>query len=229
MTLQDSYISSSDKAASVPSAGQPDEQHFSKLFISMRYWLLGSRYFLALDALEFAACVHTRLRKDGVTREFAHQLEIGHFVRTLTPSLQLPEETLATVFLHDACEDYDVAPGEVEARFGAVVRHSVWLLTKTFGGVSKTPVDYYREIATCPIASIVKGADRVHNVQTMIGVFSAKKQQEYILETQSLILPCLKDARRRFPRQELAYENTKHMLQSQLELLAAVRVRTTRY
>jgi len=68
----------------------------------------------------------------------------------------------------------------------------------------------------------VKGADRIHNVQTMLGVFDLAKQQEYIHETEEYILPTLKEARRRFPHQEPAYENIKHMLQSQIELLVAV-------
>ena len=72
------------------------------------------------------------------------------------------------------------------------------------------------------IASVVKGADRIHNVQTMIDVFTYEKQKEYIRETQEFIVPMLKEARRRFPRQEPAYENIQHVLVSQAELLQAV-------
>jgi hypothetical protein len=56
----------------------------------------------------------------------------------------------------------------------------------------------------------------------MLGAFDLAKQQEYIQETEEYILPALKEARRRFPHQEPAYENIKHMLQSQIELLSAV-------
>jgi hypothetical protein len=55
----------------------------------------------------------------------------------------------------------------------------------------------------------------------MVGVFTIEKQRDYIQETQDYILPALKEARRRFPRQEPAYENIKHMLKSQIELLQA--------
>ncbi len=197
-------------------------ERYAKRFISMRYWLLGKSYYLALEALEYAAKIHTGTRKDGVTREYAHQLEIGHYVKSISTSLECPEETLASVFLHDLCEDYGIGQEEIEARFGPVVKQATWLLTKKFRGYLKPAAEYYCEIAENRIASVVKGADRIHNVQTMIGVFTLEKQDEYIAETEEYILPALKEARRRFPRQEPAYENIKHMLGSQIELLRAV-------
>src|SRR6185295_16699193 len=74
---------------------------YTKQFIAMRYWLLGRNYYLALDALEYAAHLHTGKRKDGTTREYAHQLAIGRYVKSISTSLEYPEETLTTVFLHD--------------------------------------------------------------------------------------------------------------------------------
>ena len=195
---------------------------YTKYFISMRYWLLGRNYYLALQALEYAAKIHTGTRKDGYTKEYAHQLAIGHYIRSISTSLECPEETLATVFLHDVCEDYDVGQEEIEARFGEMVTQAVWLLTKKFRGQAKPPSEYYHALSENKIASVVKGADRIHNVQSMIGVFTLEKQTEYVEETQIYILPALKEARRRFPRQEPAYENIKHMLTSQIELLQEV-------
>lgn len=206
-------------AGSAPVSGV---DQYTKYFISMRYWLLGSRYYMALEALEYASHFHTGKRKDGVTKEYAHQLAIGHFVKSISTSLEHPEETLAAVFVHDVCEDYGIAPEEIESRFGATVREAVWLLTKKFRGQPKPTAAYYQAIAQNRIASVVKGADRIHNVQSMVGVFSLDKQRAYLQETVEHILPALKEARRLFPRQEPAYENIKHMLRSQIELLSAV-------
>jgi hypothetical protein len=72
------------------------------------------------------------------------------------------------------------------------------------------------------VASIVKPADRIDNQGSMVGVFTIEKQKSYIVETQEFILPALKEAKRRFPEQELAYENLKGMLSSQISLLQAV-------
>src|SRR5512145_1722138 len=110
---------------------------YTKRFISMRYWLLGRGYYLALEALEYAAKIHTGTRKDGITREFEHQLTIGHYVKSVSCGLDYPEETLAAVFLHDVCEDYGISREEIEGRFGAVTGQAIFLLTKQFRGYSK--------------------------------------------------------------------------------------------
>ena len=55
----------------------------------------------------------------------------------------------------------------------------------------------------------------------MIGVFSQPRQDKYIKEVEDYFLPMLKTARRNFVRQESAYENIKHVLNSQIELLKA--------
>jgi (p)ppGpp synthase/HD superfamily hydrolase len=198
------------------------ENTYTKHFIAMRYWLLGREFFLALDALEYASRFHTGKRKDGQTREYFHQLSIGRYTKSIITSLEYPEATLATVFLHDVSEDYGVSTGEIRDRYGNQVSQSVALLTKKFGDYRKPDAEYFRDITSDKIASIAKGADRVHNIQTMIGVFTYEKQKEYIQETETYIIPMLKEARRCFPRQEPAYENIRHVLVSQIELLRAV-------
>ncbi|MFC1976429.1 HD domain-containing protein [Chloroflexota bacterium] len=195
---------------------------YTKQFIAMRYWLLGRNYFLALDALEYASKLHTGKRKDGKTKEYFHQLSIGRYVKSISTSLEYPKETLATVFLHDVCEDYDIGFEEIESRFGGEVSQAVQLMTKKFRGYRKPDAEYYQEITGNKIASVTKGADRIHNIQTMVDVFTYEKQKEYIQETEQYILPAIKEARRRFPKQEPAYENIRHVLVSQIELLRAV-------
>ena len=143
-------------------------------------------------------------------------------MKSISTSLEYPEETLATVFLHDVCEDYDIGFEEIETRFGGKVLQAVQLLTKKFRGYRKPDTEYYREITGDKIASVTKGADRIHNIQTMVDVFTYEKQKEYIQETEEYILPAIKEARRRFPKQEPAYENLRHVLVSQIELLQAV-------
>ncbi len=57
------------------------DNDYQKLFIAMRYWLLGmaendSRYVLPLNALEYAKNIHIGYRKDGKTPEFQHNLKL---------------------------------------------------------------------------------------------------------------------------------------------------------
>jgi (p)ppGpp synthase/HD superfamily hydrolase len=195
---------------------------YEKHFVAMRYWLLGKEYFTALKALEYASSLHTGVRKDGTTREFAHQLSIARYVRSLASVLQHPEDTLAVVFLHDVSEDYGVSLEELTERFSTPVAQAVWALTRKYRGKRIPDERYFAELSAHPIASVVKGADRIHNVQTMLGVFTPEKQRAYVHDTECHVLPMLKHARRQFPRQEAAYENLQHMLVSQIELLSAV-------
>lgn len=190
---------------------------YEKLRISLRYFLLGKEFYRAADALEFGATYHTGLRKDGITPEFQHQIEITHYLRTLSCSLMFPEDTLTASILHDVTEDYGVLSSVIAERFGNEVAVAVNLLDKN----GKDPDVYFKGIANSPIASVVKGGDRMHNIQTMIGVFTPEKQAKYIKEVEDYFLPMLKTARRNFVRQESAYENIKHVLNSQIELLKA--------
>jgi len=188
-------------------------QHFEKLRLALRYYLLGKEYYVALSALDYGAQYHTGVRKNGITPEYQHQIEIAQYVRTL--SLIYPETAIAVALLHDVTEDYDVTVRDLSTNFGYDIAEACELLNKN----DKTTEEYYRGCAEHPTASIVKGGDRIHNIQTMIGVFTPDKQRRYIDDVRTHILPMIKKAKRAFPQQESAYENIKHMLVSQIELL----------
>ena len=199
---------------------------FEKMRISMRYWLLAKAesdpaWLCAVKALEYGAVRHTGTRKDGVTPEFQHQLAIMHYLRTLHVSLCYPAETLAAAALHDVAEDTGVGFEELETQFGARVSSGVRRVTKKHRGLVFAPEPLFAGMAECPIASVVKGSDRINNLQTMLGVFTLEKQKAYCEETRKYFLPMLKAARRNFPEQEPVYENIKLMLNSQLALLDA--------
>lgn len=187
----------------------------------IRAFLLGKGYFKAVEALEFASEYHNGLRKDKVTPEFHHQISITHYARTLT-GLRDEEATFIVCLLHDVVEDYEVPIETIRVMFGEQVADGVLLLTKKYRGDKKDQTQYYKDMASNPIASIVKGCDRVHNFQTMPGVFSCEKQVAYMEECKQHILPMLKAARNRFPDQELAYENIKHALKGQIELIQMI-------
>jgi len=82
-------------------------------------------------------------------------------------------------------------------------------------GVKIPAVTYFANLATCPIASLAKGFDRVHNLLTMVGGFKPEKQSEYLKETMEEIVPTLKEARRTHVSQEPIYENIKFVMTNQ--------------
>jgi (p)ppGpp synthase/HD superfamily hydrolase len=189
---------------------------FAKRNADLRCWLLGAGYHLAFDAMRFASEYHVGLRKDRVTPEFDHQVSIATYLLPWVSYLRNPETVLAVVFLHDVREDYNVPDAVIRARFGASVAGPVDAVTKEFDGVRRSEDAVRRAIAACPIASVVKLADRIHNQSTMRGVFSESKQSAYAEETRRWILPMLAEARTRFPDQEPVYANAEKILLEQL-------------
>lgn len=194
---------------------------FDKLHTALKYYLVGKEYHTAIKAMYYASRLHTGLRKDGHTREFHHQLEIGMHISTLR-GLENEELCIAAAMLHDVMEDYDVSRGMLETEFDAELVHIVWLLTRKYNGLNKDLDSYFHEITHNPVASIVKGVDRIHNVQTMVGVFNLEKQRRYIFEVEQYFIPMLKQARYIFSRQGAAYANIEKTLRSQIELIEAV-------
>lgn len=192
---------------------------YEKLFISLRYYLLGKAYFTALRALDFAKLHHTGLRKDGVNPELIHQIEICLYITTLK-NLGNEQLCLTVALLHDLLEsDFGVSPKDIEFRFGKDSADAVWLVTKTYQGKDKDLNTYFEEISKCPVASIVKGADRINNVQSMVGVFTKEKQKAYLKEVEDKFLPMIKRAKHSFPEQSSEYFNIEHILKSQINLI----------
>lgn len=204
-----------------------DMDGYKKKLLTLRQYLHGAGYFRALKALEFAATYHTGTRKDGRTPEFDHQISIALYALTL-PNLMHREEVITTILLHDVREDYSITDHEIRSLFhedegfAQRVARAVENMTKEWRGVRKDEIRLFEAMAEDPIASIAKGCDRMHNFQSMVGVFSIEKQKSYIEEYRTLFVPMLKAARRAFPQQALAYENIKHCLTSQVELIEAM-------
>ncbi len=187
----------------------------------MRGWLDGRRYYKGMESLEWMLSLEKGTRKDGLTPKAHHQLSVARLLTTLEPHFLYQEETIIVAFLHDILEDHsDVVSLEmIEARFGKMVADAVWAVSKKTRGMTKSYETYFAGMAENPIVSLVKLADRAHNVQTMVGVFSEIKQREYLAELDTWFFPLVKKARHNFPRQYAAYENLKILLRCQAALL----------
>lgn len=187
--------------------------------------LQGAGYFDALNAFHFAARYHKGTRKDGVTPEFSHQIDIGLFA-LLLPDVLHREELLATIALHDTREDFGIADGEIRGlfrtkEFGNIVADAVHCMTKKFRGTVRDGTELFNEMSENATASLAKGCDRQHNILSMVGVFGEEKQRSYVTEVRELFLPMLKRAKRNFPHQIRAYELLKFNLETQIELIEA--------
>ena len=127
---------------------------------------------------------------------------------------QIEEDAiLAVSLLHDVCNKTGVDPDELP--FSKTVRHSVMLLTKYKDPAltkEEQNIQYFDGISQDRIAAVVKLVERCNNVSTMIQVFSRERLSEYIVETETFVLPLLKEVRRTWPE----YGNLTHLVKIQM-------------
>lgn len=194
---------------------------FAKLKISLEGQLMGRGWYRALRAMNIAHKYHVNKRKDG-SPEFQHQVEICLILLTL-PDLPNPEEAIVVGFLHDVSEDYDITTGDIahdeDFNFGLDTAQRVFGMSKVYRGIKRDSKEVWNGMAKCPIISIVKGVDRMHNHGTMAGGFKLEKIPVYLDETENDILPMLKLARKRFPHQSRAYYMIENVLHRDIYML----------
>ena len=133
---------------------------------------------------------------------------------------------LATILLHDVCEDCGVAPEDLP--FSEEVREAVRLLSFQVMP-SETRADakkrYYAAIAENRIARIVKILDRCNNISTMASSFTQKKLVAYVDETETYVMPLLEQAKYAIPEYADAFYLLKYHMRSVLESIKAMETR----
>ena len=189
---------------------------YDKLKLTCRYWLQGRasidpRFNITLKSLELALKHHVGYRKDGKTKESYHQLNMFSYLRTIEHLLIDPHIVLSVVLLHDLYEDYPETEKEIKDVVPDVYPYVV-RISKIRAGKKISMDQYYSEMTNCPVTSIVKIVDRIHNLSTMAGVFSLEKERDYIRFAETFFYPMIKKSRRLFPELEPVYENLKQVL-----------------
>lgn len=190
--------------------------NYTKLIAQLRTQFVAlartdDRYNDCLSMLEYTAGVHQGVRKDGVTKEFYHQLSIVGLLLTQHRNLENPPLVYQAALAHDLGEDYPEHWDNLRTRYPDVYP-ICRTLSKIRNGQKVPYPQYFAECAACPVASVVKLADRLHNLSTMTGVFKPEKMIEYVKEVDQWFLPMAKTARRSFPRHADFYELAKSML-----------------
>jgi (p)ppGpp synthase/HD superfamily hydrolase len=169
--------------------------------VLFRGYFLGREMHQSVRAMEIAMECHSGFRKDG-SPEVSHQFEIvGMLLQIFEGRMcyHMLDSLVSAAFLHDVPEDYPelynlAALAEV---FNEVTMSVVTRMTKP-EGFEKTDEHrkpYFNFISEDILAVLLKCADRVHNLQSMIAGFSNKKQLEYIEETETYFYPMIKKAR----------------------------------
>jgi (p)ppGpp synthase/HD superfamily hydrolase len=102
------------------------------------------------------------------------------------------EDYQITALFHDLLEDTDATESEILEYGGKEVLTAVKLLTKKQEYVMQ---EYIDGIKANPIAFVVKGADRLHNLQSAL-VAGVEFKRKYVLETVDWYLDFSKDIKK---------------------------------
>ena len=183
-----------------------------RMFTYVKTMALSHRLDQTCRALPFAREQHAgQFRKgSGQVPYIVHPLNMA--CHALAMGL-LEDDLLATVLLHDVCEDCGVAPEELPV--GERVQKAVALLTfRREVGETKheAKARYFAVLSECPEAVMAKLLDRCNNVTFMAHGFTPEKLREYIAETREFVLPLLRQARREYPQ----YNNALYLLKYQI-------------
>lgn len=193
---------------------------------ALQEYFITHGYLTSLKAMNTAEGYHCNLRKSG-DPEFSHQVYIASFaIQTFLPRLNNPDAFLAAVFTHDLVEDYKAKYGwdDLINDLGMDVYRITKSVTKPeeFVECDEHKGKYYAACEEVPEGPLLKASDRIHNMVTMIDVFTIPKQKSYIIEVETYILPMLKRARKTHPYYKEAYLAVKFTLERQIIFLKEI-------
>ena len=170
-----------------------------KMYTYLRGFASGAGMRQTLRALSFAREKHAGQKRQNGAPYIVHPLTMA----CNAVSLGIREdEIIATILLHDVCEDCGV--GLAELPVSDSVRRTVDLMTfRVMEGEDKESAKnrYYNMLAQSQAALLTKLIDRCHNVSSMAGTFSKEKLRSYIEETRRYVYPLLRKAKQIYPDQ----------------------------
>lgn len=168
-----------------------------KMYTYIKGFASGLEMHQTLRALAFAREKHNgQMRKSG-DPYIVHPLTMA--CNALSLGIH-DDDIIATILLHDVCEDCDVALEELPVN--DKVKFGVELMTFTVmeGETKETATTrYYNMLLQSKEAAFTKLIDRCHNVSTMAGTFSKEKLRAYIDETRQYVLPLLRKVKNKYP------------------------------
>lgn len=173
--------------------------HADKMYTYIRGYASGVGMIQTQKALSFAREKHNGQKRKNGDPYIVHPLTMA--CNALSMGIR-DDNTIATILLHDVCEDCGVALEELPVN--DIVRRGVQLMTfEVLPGETKdiAKIRYYNMLIQSKEAVITKFIDRCHNVSSMAGTFSVEKLKSYIKETRTYVLPLLRHAKEHYPEE----------------------------
>lgn len=182
----------------------------NKEILFLKGYLKGRGFNNALKAIHLAETAHSNIKRKSGEPFVSHPIRIANALVSLGVN---DEKILIIAILHDILEDTQVTREELLDIFDSDVVDGIELLTKQEG----MTLDYYYEsIYLNPKSSIVKIADRCHNVSTMY-FFDENKTRLYIEETEKYIIPLCSFVSNKYPELSNYAYYMKYHIESILE------------
>lgn len=142
---------------------------------------------------------------------------ISHPIRIASTLIFLgvkDNEILIGAILHDILEDTSITEEELLSKFN---KEAVDIIVRVTNKADMSKEEYYEQISKNPKATIVKLADRCHNVSTM-NHFDLNKIKKYIRETEDYVLPLCSIVSNRFPEWSNEIYYMKYHIESIMEM-----------
>ena len=168
-----------------------------KMYTYIRGFANGLEMHQTLRAMSFAREKHNGQTRKSGDPYIVHPLTMA--CNALSMGIK-DDNIIATILLHDVCEDCGVSPDELPVN--DTVRRGVELMTFTvMDGENKETAKnrYYNMLIESKEASFTKLIDRCHNVSTMAGTFTKEKLKSYIDETRQYVFPLLRKIKEKYP------------------------------
>ena len=226
-TYVDALLGSPDRPSWIVRERIFSEEH---MYTKLRTFAMCEKLDLFFGALAYAREKHeAQTRKPGKYTA-GNATEIPYIIHPLMMACHAhalgirDDEVLASIMLHDVCEDCGVRVEELP--FPESVQKIVALLTKDPEHKHDQGYDagYYGAIMQNPKAAIVKALDRCNNVATMAGAFSQEKLTEYITETERYGYPLFDYIKEHYLQYNDAIFVIKYQVMSLIETVKALQI-----
>lgn len=188
------------------------------MFTYLRGRLDGPGFEQSRAALVFARKAHAgQMRKNGAPY-IVHPLSMACDAIACKGAT---DEIVATILLHDVCEDCNIPLSALPVN--DVVRQGVKLMTiRPFEGEEKpeTKRRYFHELLDSKEAIICKAFDRYANLNDADGALTEEAIVKNIIETHTLLMPMLKEAKYEYPELSDMLHTIRTALKRTLNMMA---------
>jgi guanosine-3',5'-bis(diphosphate) 3'-pyrophosphohydrolase len=154
----------------------------------------------ALDWMKQEMCTEKGFSRHNGSHYYHHLVAVA---QDLLDFGVKDQEIITASLLHDAIEDVEgITYLMIKDKFGQRVADMVQRVTKLKGVDYKNPenfIAYLKIVLQDMGSSLIKASDRKHNIGTLLDATPEKKMRQ-AHETETCIIPFLKEARNLYPR-----------------------------